>query len=371
MELQSARELPIAWPAPEEATWINGRGWDLRWLIGSAIVVPLVLALVWAGTSATLINVGITALVGGPHLFSTYTATYLDPRFRRSHRLGLLAVSVFVPAFVVFWTFYDFQILMSVFIFAASLHVLQQNAYLSDVYRQRARRAEPAWSRLSDYAVLMLAFYPAAAYKLVNGNFTLGDVRILIPRFLLVPAMYWAVWFAFGMALVVWLTKTVQEARRGELNKPKTTLIGATVGIAFFVPMLEDTGRLELVFQAVNAWHSIQYLGIIVLVHELRRRQGLIGSPAVAWMAGRRRRIYGVCFVTSAVLMGAVTLVAKANPFGLSFNQYYFMFMLSALLIHYVLDAYLFGFSLRRGSDLPLSVPATAPGVLAQPIPAT
>ena len=131
--------------------WINTRAWDLTWLLGSAIVVPVVLAFLWAGASSAAVNLGVTVLVGGPHLFATYTATFLDPRFRRSHTWALVAMSLLVPALVAYWTVVDFQIVLSVFIFTASVHVLHQNAYLTDIYRLKNGRPEPMWSRVVDY----------------------------------------------------------------------------------------------------------------------------------------------------------------------------------------------------------------------------
>jgi hypothetical protein len=365
--------LAPAHPGAEQAAWIQSRRWDLTWLIGSALVVPIVVVMVWAGASSLAINIGVTALVGGPHLFSTYTATYLDPRFRRSHRLGLLAVSLAIPAFVLYFAINNLQILLSVFIFLASVHVLQQNAYLSDVYRRRLGHPEPTWSRLVDYGVLMLSFYPVAAFKLVHGTFSLGDTRILIPSFLLIPGMYWAVWLAFGAFLLAWIGKTWSEHRQGLVNRPKTLLIGLTVTVAFFVPMLESTGRLELVFQAVNAWHSIQYLGIVLLVQRIRMKQGLIESPAIRWLnSGRANlRTYGTCLAVTLGLIGVIGLIARADPLQLSYQQYYFGLVLSALLIHYALDAYLFAVSMGR-RDVPFAVLArrTSPvpaGALAAP----
>ena len=99
--------------------WIRSPGWDLSWLTGSAVIVPLVLLVVWGGASSSAINLGTTALIGGPHLFSTYTATYLDPRFRRSHRPMLWLITLAIPALVVWGTLVNFQVLLSIFIFAA------------------------------------------------------------------------------------------------------------------------------------------------------------------------------------------------------------------------------------------------------------
>jgi hypothetical protein len=355
------------YPGSARDVWIRSPGWDVGWLIASALVVPVVLLFVWKGVSSDVINLGVTALIGGPHLFSTYLATYLDPRFRRHRGWLLLAAGIGVPAFVVFWTLVNFQILLSVFIFAASLHVLQQNAFLSDVYRRRQGRPEATWSRVVDYGLLMICIYPIASYKLVHGAFVLGDVPILIPPFLMTPATYYVVWIAFAVLLVAWLGKTWQEQRAGVLNVPKTLLIGVTTVVGFLAPVAASGTRLELSFQAVNAWHSIQYLGIVWYVQKLRKDQGLIESPFVRSLSGSGApayRFYGAICLTTVVLFGVVVGVAKADPLGISFNQYYYMGVLSCLLVHYVLDAYLFTVSNREHASpelVPFAVAARGP----------
>jgi len=209
-----------------------------------------------------------------------------------------------------------------------------------------------------------VSIYPLAAYKLVRGDFTLGETRILIPQLLLVPATYYTVFTVFGLLLAAWLTKTALEWRRGIVNRPKTLLIAVTTLVAFAVPMVEQGGKLELAFQGVNAWHSIQYLGIVWLIQKVRTEQGLVGSRAVRWMSvpGRPWRFWGGCFaVTSAVLVG-VAVLARVDPWHLRFEQYYAMFVLSPLLVHYVVDAYIFATALGKKSTpdtMPYVVPAT------------
>lgn len=347
--------LAIATAAPaREQGWILGRGWDVRWLIGSALIGPVILAWVYAGGSSTAINLGVTALIGGPHLFATYTQTYLDPRFRRRHLWVLVAATVLVPAFVVYWTFVDFQVLLSVFIFAASVHVLQQNAFLTDVYRVRSGLREWRWARWIDYGLLLICIYPVASYKIVHGNFALGDVQILIPSFLMVPATYWAVWAVFGTLLALWIAKTRAEARAGVLNRPKTLLIGVTTTVAFLAPVAASGERLELAFQSVNAWHSIQYLGLVWCVQMLRKEHGLLQSRFAERISGPGRpawTFFGLCFATTMVLLVGLIGLAKADPFHLTFQQYYYMGVLSCLLIHYVLDGYLFAMSTRPDAE--------------------
>jgi hypothetical protein len=318
-------------------------------------VVPLVLALVWIGVSPIAINLGVAAVVGGPHLWSTFVATYADARFRRAHGAMLAGAALLVPAFVVAMTFADFQVLLSVFIFLASVHVLQQNAYLTDIYRRRAGRPEPAWSRLLDYAFLGLSFYPIAAYKLVHGTFVLGDVVIL--------ATWMVSGAAFALLAVAWAAKTAAERRCGVLNVPKTVLIGLTAAIAFLVPAAAGGANLELAFQAVNMWHSIQYLGIVWLILSVRRRHGLLENRIVASLAARPARFYGACFALTLALFGIVAALVAVDPFRMRFDRYYYMVILSVLLIHYVVDGYLFAVSNRAGARFE-TMPYAAPAAL-------
>ena len=334
------------------APWLGGVRWDATWLIGSAAVVPLVLVFVWAGVPNNLLNLAVTTIVGGPHLFATYTATYMDPRFRRSHAPFLWAVSILVPAGVVFMVLYDFQALLSFFIFAASVHVLQQNAYLADLYRRRGGQAERSWSRWVDYAFLGLSFYPITSYKLVHGEFRLGEVEILIPPVFRTEATYWLVGSAFAVLAALWVWKTLDERRRGVLNIPKTVLIGVTASIAFTVPLCGDGSRLELAFQSVNAWHSIQYLGLVWLIQTTRRDRGLIDpsfARSIYAPGGSTGRYVGFGLLTTVALLGAMVLLSRLNPFGLTgddtFDRYYYMGILSCLLIHYALDGWLFAAS--------------------------
>lgn len=74
-----------------EPGWIYKASWDLPWLIGSAALVPLPFLVAWAAQALGLltqkqaidvVNITVAALIGGPHLFSTITYTFLDGKFR-------------------------------------------------------------------------------------------------------------------------------------------------------------------------------------------------------------------------------------------------------------------------------------------------
>lgn len=349
--------------ASGDALWLNGARWDRTWLLGTALVIPVTLLLVWGGISSDALNLVVTVVAGGPHVFSTFLTTYLDPVYRRRHGWGLAAVAVAVPAAVTYLTLHHFQELMSFFIFAASFHVLQQNAYLADAYRRRMGRPEPLASRLLDYAVLFLSFYPIASYKLVRDDFRLGEVLIVIPGLVKSEWTVKAISVLFAASFLGWTIKSIQEWRRGVLNRPKTMLILATSMIAFWIPAMASGTRLELAFQSVNTWHSLQYIGLTWLVLKIRKDQGRSSSSFLKNISGEGRPtwyFYGLCLVFTTAQLLVIFLLRLTDPFHLRGIQYHYMGVFSVLFIHYAYDGYFF-FASRGESAAPEDVPFVLP----------
>jgi hypothetical protein len=345
------------------AVWLNGPRWDRTWLLGTALVIPFTLVLVWGGISSDLLNLVVTLLAGGPHVFSTFLTTYLDPEYRRRHGLALALIAVAIPAAVAYLTVHHFQELMSFFIFAASFHVLQQNAYLADAYRRRLGRPEPRVSRLLDYAVLFLSFYPIASYKLVRDDFKLGDVLIVLPGLVKTRATFLAISILFGAALLGWTVKSVIEWRRGILNRPKTALILLTALVAFLIPATASGTRMELAFQSVNTWHSLQYLGLTWLVLKIRKSQGRMASPFLSRLSGAGRPtwyFYALCLVFTTAQLVVIFTLRATHPLGLQGIQYHYLGVFSVLFIHYAYDGYFF-FASRSESVAPEDVPFVLP----------
>ncbi|HZE97870.1 MAG TPA: hypothetical protein VE981_12655 [Planctomycetota bacterium] len=363
----------LSFAVTRRGPWLYGARWDVTWLMGTAIVVPITLALVWGGISSEALNLAVTVIAGGPHVFATFLTTYFDPQYRRRHGWALAAVAVVVPALVVFLTITRFQQLLSFFIFAASFHVLQQNAYLADAYRRRFGRPEAWPSRVLDYMVLFLSFYPIAAYKLVRNDFTMGDVRILIPDLVKTEFTCKAIAVLFAASFLAWSMKTLQEWRNGVLNRPKTALILLTSTIAFMIPAMAAGERMELAFQAVNTWHSLQYLGIIWLILNLRKAEGKSASPFVGSVSGPGRaawKFYGLCLLFTAVQLAVILTLKATRPFSLSGAQYHYIGVFSVLFIHYTLDGYFFVAARSSGAD-PMDVPFVVPIRSAVPDPSS
>jgi hypothetical protein len=330
-----------------EPGWIYKASWDLPLIIFSAVLVPLPLLVAWlagrtgwldAGKTVDLINITVALLIGGPHLFSTITFTFLDGRFRSRHK-PYIAIACVLPAIVVFLGVYYYTVLITLFFTWASLHVLHQIIYLTDCYRSRSSHTELKWSRLVDYGLVMTALYPVGIYKMSQRLFQVGGVVLPYPDFLRIFNLPVLAGIVFGIFLVAWIAKTAVEFQKGRLSKPKTLLISLTTVVSFCLPL---GSNLDVLFQGYNAWHSFQYLFLLWLINRLRDQRGEIENPLVKWIVRQPgMTVYYLCFLAATGVIVLVTMLVRATT-TLRPDQSYFVVVLSVLLMHYYFDHFLF-----------------------------
>src|SRR6266542_3718748 len=176
----------------DTSLWINNRRFDLIFLTLSGVLVflPYVsygfLQKIGAseGTASLIVGLAVTLLVGGPHMYSTYLRTALEPRFREKYGLLAYLPLVVIPALVVIGSFYAFLLLLTAFFFWASVHVTHQAQFISETYRRKVGSRITTLDRLLDGAVILGALYTVAMYKFVTGRFTMGSSTLLFPEFL-------------------------------------------------------------------------------------------------------------------------------------------------------------------------------------------
>jgi hypothetical protein len=356
--------------APVKIDWLRSREWDLVWISLSVVLVagPYLAYLGmlamqsslqpvanFFGTNVddlarNLINAFVALLVGGPHMYATFTRTALDHRFARQHK-RLLWSSLLIPVIVVSGALLNLSLLLTFFFFWASIHVLHQIVYIVELYNHKRQSSLSRLSRLADYAVVLTALYPLAAWKIASGQFFIGanDLGSVVGDF--IPTGMWMVWLAggaFGIALALWIGKTLTDQAQGRLNAPKTLFIALTVTAAFFVPAL---GNLDTAFQGMNVWHSLQYLALTWMLNRLRQQRGeLEESPFVERLSneGSARRFYlfNIGLTVADVVLAGVIFVILLNtlgkPFDYAFDRAYYIAVLSFLWIHYYHDHFLF-----------------------------
>ncbi len=324
---------------PTTSPWISNPRWDLLVLSFSAVLVvvpPLVHSL--GKTTAGGVDLLITLLIGGPHMYATFLKTVFEPNFRKIHPALTFAPVVIIPLIVISGAIFAFQALLTFFFTWASIHVCDQASYIAYLYREKGGAAKP-WQRGLDVAAILFSLYSYAMYRHVAGTFRIGDTTLWFPGFLK------HAWFANGFAavtaaiLATWIVYTLNQLRRRELGGPYVFFMTLTVGVALFIPRMQE---LSVSFQGFNAWHSFQYLGLTYLILQ---QDNTIAKESIAKRLakpGQFFKYYGwnILLTTGAtIVIVLLTIVLK-----LPAEPSYYAVVLSFLLVHYAHDHVLFAF---------------------------
>jgi hypothetical protein len=355
--------------------WLNNREWDLKFISLSVVLVPipylvyLVLMQIdplmsplanFLGTtvddlSRNAVNGMVALLIGGPHMYATFSRTALDNDFLKAHS-HLLGSSLVIPVIVVLLAIANLPLLLTIFFFWASIHVLHQIVYITELYNHKSGNSMTLLDRAADYGVILTALYPLAFWKMTQGNFTIGQHNVgnQVEELLNLFGLSLGTWLvvlvsgAFAASLLAWLCSTYRQYQHGTLHIPKTIFIALTVLASFWVPAL---GNLDTAFQGMNFWHSLQYLALTWMINNLRQSRGqLQNSPFLEKLSkdNTEQRFYwfNVSMMLANMVLGVtvfVTLyVIAGKPFDFAFDRSYYIAVLSILWIHYYQDHYLF-----------------------------
>jgi hypothetical protein len=339
-----------SWAVPaenREPAWICNRRFDLVFLTlsGALVFFPylsygfLQRVGVSEGTASLIVGLTVTLLVGGPHMYSTYLRTALEPRFRERWGLLTYAPLIAIPALVILGAMHAFVLLLTLFFFWASIHVTHQAQWISETYRRRAGIPTQPLDRWLDGGVILGSLYTMAMYKFVQGRFALGENTLLFPAWLMRREVAVAFTVGFAAFLVFYVLRTIGEIRRGQSSWPRLIFMASTVSLAFIVPIFDN---LDVAFQGFNTWHSLQYLALTWFILGRSAERGDIGSNLVRSLAGEKKTaVYYGAMIGATVAAGAVYLLVWK---GLGFPQdkSYYVVVLSFLLVHYFYDHILF-----------------------------
>lgn len=386
------------------AGWIHSPGWDKKWIIFPALLAPVPVLVyylsLWLlgrysgldaatrnGAAEDIVSLFVMVLVGGPHVWVTFTRTWMHPEFRTREKMWYYASFGVVP-FVATMALYSEmtrKLLLTGFFFIASLHIIHQLSYVIRFYQDR-HRVKPTWkSRLIDVGAVMFPLYPVATFRMVMVNegsmafawasqwfgpetaqslkFSIGRVHPMLPNFILSDWFWMANLLAFLVATTLWVAKTRREYRAGVLHKPKTMLILCAIGVGLFCPLLPN---LDSSFQGFNLWHSMQYIALTWFITRTQIKRGRRQNRFVNWLArddNSGARYYGVAFgiviAIIAVIIGVAVVISSFQGVGMfggagevgSLNyqpgamlQAYYLLGFGLLLTHYFHDFLLFNF---------------------------
>lgn len=346
--------------------WLRDRRWDLMFITFSVIVVPIpYLVYLFArdflnvndDVARNVVNGFVAVAVGGPHMMSTFLRTGLDDTFTKRYPM-LIRSSIIIPIIVISLAFLNLTLLLTVFFFWASLHVLHQITYIVELYNHKEHRyvrgSAVTWqARAIDYAVILTCLFPMAALRISQGSFEIGtnDLGRVIPDFFEQTWFFVVMSSVFFVALSAWVVKSVREYRLGIINWPKMLFMIFTIIIAFGASMMDN---LDTAFQGLNTWHSFQYLAITFYIIKIRQEYGTLkdDAPLVARFSRRAKDSRGLYLLSALMLGGSavifllvygITGIVKPGIEGNAhFDTAYYTAILSFLWIHYFHDHFLF-----------------------------
>lgn len=345
-----------------EGRWLRNRNWDTIFMTLSVLLVPMPYLFYMIGwkvlgfnsdAARNAVNLTVAVLIGGPHMYATFMRTALDEKFVKRYPM-LIRSSIIIPVVVVSLAFLNLTLLLTIFFFWASIHVLHQVTYVVELYNRRSdgKSAVTWWARAIDYGLILTCLFPIAALKISRGSFVIGtnDLANAIPDFFKAGWFFYAMTGIFSLALLAFIVKTYIEWRDGYIHWPKTVFIVITVAVACTMPALDN---LDTAFQGLNTWHSFQYLALTFYIIKLREQSGdLKGSSNLVQRIAKGRgsaKLYlfsasmllgsGLLGVVVYVLVGIVDPTRTANA---RFDTAYYTAVLCFLWIHYYHDHFLF-----------------------------
>jgi hypothetical protein len=315
--------------APSEA-WIGSRRFDLLYFFGAA-AFSIFLSLLFLFYPVTLVPAWWLWLwLGdGPHLWATYTRTYLDPQQRAKHqRLFRVSLLWFLPGIVAWaFTLIGVRELFDLYLFAALLwsthHGVRQDYGILSIY-QRYAKADLATRSLDSKFLYVFFWGTAGLFWLMHP---LGRQALLLPPKFPVWAegLLWGAKISLLLFGLFYVIQTAQRFRTNNAPWPAFFLVCQLGALAFayfvlgnFEPLYPNAVDPEQFFFAVTivagVLHASQYLAIVFIVNQRRHQSG---ETWVARMSRRPRLLYLFFLGGSALYL--LLLASRGNSPAVSF----------------------------------------------------
>jgi hypothetical protein len=321
--------------AATPAGWIGGRRNDLFFFFGGSAVAGAVgLVLLLAPALVVPVWWAWLFLVDGPHLFATWTRSYLDPDDRRKYG-GLLVWSLlaFVPGAVA-WAILagtgertPFDLFLLLATLWAYFHAIRQQYGILAVYHRLD--ATPAASRRLDSWFLQGALW--AMYLLLMLAHPASREALKLPPALsggsLVAAL--SACGVLTLATLFYVASIAMRRRAGHAVRPALFVLLPVVALQAFAvfvvgsfePLMEGPAHIEQFFLAAAVVggipHGLQYLGIVFAAN--RRRYAAAPRAGIVPRLGASPRLaYAFLLVLAAGYL-ALNAVREGSPLPASF----------------------------------------------------
>lgn len=263
----------------------------------------------------------VAVVSNGPHLVSTWTRVYFDPREWRSRKLTTVVVpiGIFIAVLFMNWKLAALgpRVLNSTILYWATWHFVAQNWGILRIYQRKSGEPLTATAVQLEKPLLLLIVLFCLAHRLYTGPRVLFGVEILYPTLpgALVYGLLAPVFVLLGVLLFIRIKERHQPHAKAAWVR--LAFIGASF-LGFFVPFQLITSDDTSAFAAAACWHGFQYLGMVRHYNRNAWKKGFDPSAKViSWLSQpgwSRGFLYWVllmalagCVYATAGLMSALT----------------------------------------------------------------
>jgi uncharacterized membrane protein len=280
--------------------WIINAREDLIWFIGSVASSYALLILYVTGVLPLIAMVaGWAILIDAPHVFGTFSRTYLDAsEWKTRKRLLLASLLFFVIGPVLVLLGFGFT-----FFFVAALwayyHLVKQHYGFMVLYKKKNHDLAPVDNAL-DRLFLMFAFNSPFVAFIANDP----NAMARVPPILRGGVNAVATLLLAGTVLVggIWLIRQGQRAwLHLPLNAPKYLLLAAAIPMHWVALMTPMPAKPIALVAILTIYHNLQYHRLIWFHNQKYRMRGT-GVPPVNHAQDARATFGPAAFVSRRLI---------------------------------------------------------------------
>ena len=231
----------------------------------------------------------VATVSNGPHLISTWTRVYFDPREWKARPFLLIGVpcliAVGVACATIFLGVLGTRILNSAILYWATWHFVAQNWGILRIYQRKSGEPETSIPMRIEKPLLLIFVLWCLLHRIDVGPRMLFGTEVLyvaLPS-ALIDALLGPILFLLAIYLVQrFRTRHQPWAKASYLRT--AFLFCAFIG--FFVPFRFITTDDTSAFAAAACWHGFQYLGMVRHYHRTTWKAGVDKQARiVSWLA--------------------------------------------------------------------------------------
>jgi hypothetical protein len=263
----------------------------------------------------------VAVVSNGPHLVSTWTRVYFDPKEWRSRKVATVVVPIGIFLTVLFmnWKLAALgpRVLNSTILYWATWHFVAQNWGILRIYQRKSSEALTATGVQLEKPLLVLIVLFCISHRLYTGPRVLFGVEVLYPPLPRALVLGLLAPIALLLGTLVFIRIRERHLPHAKAAWVRLAFIGASF-LGFFVPFQLITSDDTSAFAAAACWHGLQYLGMVRHYNRNAWKKGVDPSARViSWLSQpgwTRGFLYWVllmalagCVYATAGLMSALT----------------------------------------------------------------